>query len=71
VKDNGLDETLAVEITERLAGEASIDLQALADARDGNDLTGGDFSEQLLIASRLKVYSVLGLFLDLSLRPLL
>lgn len=71
VENDRLDEALVVQIAERLAGKAAVDLQALADARDRDELAGRDLSQQLLIASGVKVDSVLGLFLDLTLGPLL
>ena len=70
VENDRLDEALVVQIAERLAGKAAVDLQALADARDRDELAGRDLSQQLLIASGVKVDSVLGLFLDLTLGPL-
>lgn len=66
-----LDETLLLQLDERLAGERATDLQTFGDDGRGDQLVAGDFLQKLVIGSLIKENQVVQLVSDLSLRPLL
>lgn len=68
---DGLDETLSLEVLDGTAGERTGDAELVADGGDGDGLLGRDLLEKLVISLLVKERGVVGLFLGLSLGPLL
>lgn len=69
--DDGLDHALLLEISEALASEGTVDLHAVDEGSDGDETVGLDILVELLRGGLVEDDSVLGLVLDLALRPLL
>lgn len=71
VGDNGLDEALLLEVVEALAGQRSVDLHSVDENSDGDQTVRLDILVELLGGGLVEEDGVLGLVLDLALRPLL
>lgn len=68
---DGLNQALLLEVGDALAGERPVDLHAVDENSDGNQAVGLDILEELLRGALVEDDGVLGLVLDLALRPLL
>ena len=68
---DGLDETLSLEVVDGTTSERTGDAELVADGGDGDGLLGRDLLEKLVIGLLVKEGGVVGLFLGLSLGPLL
>ncbi len=68
---DGLDETLSLEVGDGTTSERTGDAELVADGGDGDGLLGRDLLEKLVIGLLVKEGGVVGLFLGLSLGPLL
>ena len=71
VLEDGADETLLLELADGTAGEGSGDAELVAHRGDGDGLLGGDILEELVVGLLVKDDGIVGLFLGLSLGPLL
>lgn len=68
---DGLDESLRLEVGDGAAGKRTSDTELVSDGGDGDGLLGRDLLEKLVIGLLVKERGVVGLFLGLSLGPLL
>ena len=66
-----LDLTVLLEVTNSNARERSVDFQTLNENRLRNEAEGGHFLDDTVVRGLVKSHRVLGLVLDLALRPLL
>lgn len=66
-----LDQTLGLQLLEGNTGKRTVDAQTINQDRGGDQLVGRDFLVQLVIGSLVEADGVVGLFLDLTLGPLL
>jgi hypothetical protein len=71
VGDDGLDLALLLEVLDALAGEGAVDLHSVDQDSDGDEAVRLDILVQLLGDGLVEDDGVLGLVLDLALRPLL
>lgn len=71
VGNDGLDDSLGLKVSEGTAGKRSSDLQSVNEDRDADHLVSGSLLEDSVVQWLVKDDVVLGLILDLSLRPLL
>lgn len=71
VRGDGLDQALLLEVGDALAGQRAVDLHAVDENSDGNQAVGLDILVELLGGGLVEDDGVLGLVLDLALRPLL
>lgn len=71
VRGDGLDHALLLEVADALAGERAVDLHAVDEDGDGDEAVGLDILVELLRGALVEDDGVLGLVLDLALRPLL
>lgn len=71
VVHNALDQLLPLKMSNSNTGQAAVDLETLNEDALADELEGGDFLENTIEGGLVERDSVLGLILDLSLRPLL
>jgi hypothetical protein len=71
VGNDRLDDTLLLEVGNALAGQRAVDLETVDEGSDGHQAVGLDILVQLLGSVLVEDDGVLGLVLDLALRPLL
>lgn len=71
VRGNGLDQALLLEVGDALAGQGAVNLHAVDENSDGDQAVGLDILVELLGGGLVQNNGVLGLVLDLALRPLL
>lgn len=71
VVDDRFDHALVLEVLDALAGEGAVDLHSVDQDSDGDEAVGLDILVQLLGDGLVEDDGVLGLVLDLALRPLL
>jgi RNA-binding protein YhbY len=71
VGDNGLDKALLLEVGKALASERAVDLHSVDQSSDGDQTVRLDILVELLGGGLVEKDGVLGLVLDLALRPLL
>lgn len=71
VGDDRLDHALLLEVLDALAGEGAVDLHSVDQDSDGDEAVRLDILVQLLGDGLVEDDGVLGLVLDLALRPLL
>lgn len=71
VGDHRLDHALLLEVGDALAGERAVDLHTVDEGSDGDEAVGLDILVELLRGGLVEQDGVLGLVLDLALRPLL
>jgi hypothetical protein len=64
VTDNLLDLAVCLEISERLAGERTVDLQAIDEGSDGDEAVGLDILLELVVGLLVEDDGVVGLVLD-------
>lgn len=69
--DNGLDDAPLLEVGNALAGERAVDLETVDEGGDGDKTVGLDVLVELVRGLLVEKDGVLGLVLDLALRPLL
>lgn len=69
--DDGLDDTLRLQIPKSNAGQGTVDLETVHKNRHGYQLVGSGLLEDSVVQRLVKDDVVLGLVLDLSLGPLL
>lgn len=68
---HSLDDTLGLQVAQSTAGNAAVDLQTVNHGGGGDELGGGDLLHHLFGGGLVQVDGVVGLFLGLSLGPLL
>ena len=68
---HGLDQTLLLQVQKSAASNRAVNLQAVNKDGRGDELVGRDLLDHLVISSLVHVDGVVGLFLGLSLGPLL
>ena len=68
---NALDHSLGLQFGQSLAGSATVDLKTVHKNGDGDELVSGDFLHHLVHGGLVDGDGVVGLLLNLSLRPLL
>lgn len=66
-----LDHALLLEVTDALASQRTVDLHAVDENGDGNEAVRLDILVELIGGALVENDGVLGLILDLALRPLL
>jgi hypothetical protein len=71
VSDDGLDDTPLLEVSDALAGERAVDLETIDESGNSDEAVGLDVLVELLRGGLVEQDGVLGLVLDLALRPLL
>ena len=71
VVDDRFDLTILLQVADSNTGQASVDFQALNEDALADELEGGNLLDDALIQGLVEDDGVLGLILDLSLRPLL
>lgn len=71
MSDNGLDDTPLLEVGEGLASQGAVDLHAVDEGGNSDEAVRLDVLVELLGESLVEDDGVLGLVLDLALRPLL
>ena len=71
VGDNGLDEALLLEVVQALASQRAVDLHSVDEGGNGDQTVRLDILVELLGGGLVEEDGVLGLVLDLALRPLL
>jgi len=71
VSDNLLDDALLLQVGQTSASNGTVDLHSVDENRDGDQAVGLDIFVKLVRGGLVEEDSVLGLVLDLSLRPLL
>lgn len=71
VGDDRLDHALLLEVRDALAGEGAVDLHSVDQDSDGDEAVRLNILVQLLGDGLVEDDGVLGLILDLALRPLL
>ena len=69
--DDGLDLTILLQVTDGNTGQASVDFETLDENALADELEGGYLLDDALKQGLVEDDGVLGLILDLSLRPLL
>ena len=69
--NNPLDLTLLLQVSYGNTRQRAVDFQSLDEDGLGDETEGGHFLEDTVVQGLVKSDSVLGLVLDLSLRPLL
>lgn len=70
VGDNRLDHALLLEVLEALSCQRAVDLHSVDESGDGHQAVGLDILVELLGGGLVENDGVLGLVLDLALRPL-
>lgn len=68
---NGLDLSLLLQMLNSNTGQRAVDFETLDEDALADELEGWDFLQDTVVGGFVKGDSVLGLILDLSLRPLL
>jgi len=71
VMHDPLDLSFLLKVTDSNTGQATTDFETLNEDTLADEFEGGDFFENTVVGGLVKGDSVLGLILDLSLRPLL
>jgi hypothetical protein len=71
VGNDGLDDAPLLEVSDALAGQRAVDLKTVDESGDGHKAVGLDILVELVRGVLVEDDSVLGLVLDLALRPLL
>lgn len=71
VRGDGLDQALLLEVGDALAGQGAVNLHAVDENSDGDQAVRLDILVELLGGGLVQDNGVLGLVLDLALRPLL
>jgi hypothetical protein len=71
VGNDGLDDAPLLEVSDALAGQRAVDLKTVDEGGDGHKTVGLDILVELVRGGLVEDDGVLGLVLDLALRPLL